>query len=350
MTRLLRIILLAAFGGLFVIAANAATSTPFDYKQRLDKTKNLVDELREYLGDNDVESERQTVDVILQAIPQTEKIEWQGGSIETENHWLKTNLDEFIRETDIEKRDAILTSVSERLAAISASVDELDKAIKAESTKDRDKQKLAEILAREEYQKPAAKEESLFQKWWREFWEWVQSLFPKPNITPTTGPNLAPLKLVLQVLVFVVVIGLVGFLLWRFVPYFSNRFGSRTKKEKGDRIILGETIGEHESSSDLFDEAELLARQGDLRGAIRKGYIAVLCELGDRKIIRLALHKTNRDYLRDVRRRERIYDGMSGLTNNFERNWYGLRKAEPADWEDFRSRYHATVAEAKAKA
>jgi hypothetical protein len=330
-----------------VIAVAAAT--PSDYKQRIDRVRRYVEEPQNNLRSGDGEYERRTAGLILEEVPQREKISWPGGSIETDNQWLKTALDDFLAEKDAGKRGAILSSISERLAAISDSVGELDSAVKAETTKDRDKQKLAEILAREEYQKPQAKEESIFQKWWREFWEWVQNRFPRPNIMPTTGPDLAPLKLVLQVLVFAVVIGLVGFLLWRFVPYFSNRFGGKAKKEKGDRVILGETIGENASPSDLFYEAELLARQGDLRGAIRKGYIAVLCELGDRKIVRLARHKTNRDYLRDVRKRERIYDEMSGLTNDFERNWYGLRQTEQSDWEDFRARYHATVTEARAK-
>lgn len=326
-------------------------ATPFNYKLRIDGVRPHIDELINDLGVSDsVEYEQQTIQSILKAIPQTEEIEWPGGNIETDNQWLKISLDEFRKETGLEKREAILISVSERLAAISVSVGELDKAIKADPTKDRDKQKLAEILSRQEYQKPEVQEKSLFQTWWDKFWEWIDSIFPKPNITPTTeGPNLTPLKLVLQVVVFAAVIGLVGFLLWRFVPYFSNRFSSRTRHEKRTLVILGETIGENESASDLFDEAELLAHQGDLRGAIRKGYIAVLCELGDRKIVRLASHKTNRDYLRDVRKRERIYDGMSGLTNNFERNWYGLREAETSDWEDFRTRYHATVAEAKVR-
>lgn len=339
--------LLYALCAVCVLAGSHIAATPSNYKLRIDGVRPHVDELAGNLDSGDTDYEHQTIESILKAIPQAEKIEWQGGSIETENQWLKTSLDEFAAETDTEKREAMLTAISERLAAISDSVGELENAINAEPTKDADKQKLADILAREEYQKPAADEESPFQRWWRQFSEWLQSLFPMPNLTPTTTPDLGPLKLVLQVLVFAAVIGLVGFLLWRFVPYFSNRFGRRTTKEKGERVILGETIGEDESGSDLFDQAELLARQGDLRGAIRKGYIAVLCELGDRRIVRLARHKTNRDYLRDVRKREQIYDGMYGLTDNFERNWYGLREAEPSDWEDFRARYHATVAEAK---
>ncbi|MFN0138905.1 MAG: DUF4129 domain-containing protein [Pyrinomonadaceae bacterium] len=345
-----KIILLLALGSVFAVVANATASTPFDYKERLDKSIGLVDELREYLSDEDRDSEVETVEVILEAIPPTEKIEWPGGSLEVDNQWLKSSLDEFEKESDIAARENLLTSVSERLAALSVSVGELDLATKAESTKDADKQRLAEILSRQEYQKPEAKEESLFQKWWREFWEWLRKQVPEPNISPGEGLNLAPLKLVLQIIVFAAVIGLVLFLLWRFVPYASTRFRLRARDEKGDRVILGETIGDDESATDIFAEAERLALDGDLRGAIRKGYIAVLCELGDRKIVRLARHKTNRDYLRDVRKRERIYDGMSGLTSNFERNWYGLREAQPSDWEEFRACYHATVAEVKGRA
>lgn len=350
MNGLREIILLLALGGVFAPVANAAASTPFDYKKRLDKAIELVDELRESVSDEDRDRDRQVVDVILQAIPATEKVDWPGGSLETDNEWLKSSLDEVEKGPDIDAREIRLISVSERLAALSASVGDLDRATKAESTKDADKQKLAEILSRQEYQKPEAKEESLFQKWWREFWEWLREQVPEPNLSPGQGLDLATLKLVLQVVVFAAVIGLVLFLVWRFVPYASTRLRLRSRDEKNDRVILGETIGDDESAADIFAEAERLARDGDLRGAIRKGYVAALCELGDRKIVRLARHKTNRDYLRDVRKRETVYDGMSGLTSNFERNWYGLREAEASDWEEFRALYHATVAEAKGRA
>jgi hypothetical protein len=80
-----------------------------------------------------------------------------------------------------------------------------------------------------------------------------------------------------------------------------------------------------------------------LRGAIRKGYIAFLCELSDRKIIGLSQHKTNRDYLRDVRKKDDLYENMSGLTNNYERHWYGFDAAEEKDWEEFKVRYKQAV-------
>ena len=145
------------------------------------------------------------------------------------------------------------------------------------------------------------------------------------------------LSFILQILLYGAIIGGLGFLIYRFAPYFANRFRKREKRKKKDRLILGERIAADESSENLFSEAERLALAGNLRGAIRKGYIALLCELSDRKIIGLSRHKTNRDYLRDVRKQHELFENMSGLTSNFERHWYGFDEAEAKDWEEFRS-------------
>jgi hypothetical protein len=101
--------------------------------------------------------------------------------------------------------------------------------------------------------------------------------------------------------------------------------------------VLGERLAPDESAADLINEAERLARAGDLRGAIRKAYIAVLCELGDRKLIRLAQHKTNRDYLLSVRDRAELFGTMRPLTQAFERHWYGFAPATDADWNEYRA-------------
>ena len=84
---------------------------------------------------------------------------------------------------------------------------------------------------------------------------------------------------------------------------------------------------------------------GDLgiRAAIRKAYIALLCELGDRKVISLAQHKTNRDYLSALRGRTRLHSTMRGLTNSFEQHWYGFVPAGENDWSDFRNGYQQAV-------
>ena len=97
------------------------------------------------------------------------------------------------------------------------------------------------------------------------------------------------------------------------------------------------------TAADLLAQAESLARNGDLRAAIRKAYIALLCELGDRKLISLAQHKTNRDYLNSVRDKGSLYSGMRKLTQSFELHWYGFVPAGETDWTEFRNGYRKIV-------
>jgi hypothetical protein len=330
------------------LAAALQAATLDNYKQRLDLAAAEIDSLMPDGESSESVYAVRTADRILRDIPTSEKVEWPGGTVETNNVWLSDAIASYRVEKDLAKRGEILKAIHERLLATSASVAELQTGVQSASTKDGDKQKLAEILRRPEYQPAAAPEESLFQRLWREFWDWIEHQMPRPNISPDVMSGLGSLRLVLQIVVFGAVAALLAFLIWRFLPYFSARFGRGNKDGLGDRVILGETIASDESAADIFAEAERLAREGDLRGAIRKGYIAALCELGDRRMVRLARFKTNRDYLRDVRSRANVHQGLATLTHTFERNWYGLNAARPEDWEAFREGYDRTMKEARA--
>ena len=326
-----------------VLAAGISAATLEDYRSQIEMTVVDIETLMDTAGPRDLIRERRALDAIRRAVPVSESIQWYGGSIETSNKWLHEGLDQYFAEPDATKRVAILTDLAERLKALVHSVDDLQKAAAGEVSKDQEKQKLGEILNRPEYQRAAPPQESLAQRWLREFQEWLDRVFPStPNI-PATSSGMGSLKVWLQVLVYALVAGLIGFLLYRFIPFFSRRFGGRDRTKRGDRVILGEHVASDTSAADLFADAEALAREGDLRGAIRKGYVALLCELNDRKVIGLARHKTNRDYLRDMRKRSDILPNVQDLTSNFERSWYGLREAEDSDWEDFRMRYRETV-------
>ncbi|HEX7955777.1 MAG TPA: DUF4129 domain-containing protein, partial [Pyrinomonadaceae bacterium] len=119
------------------------------------------------------------------------------------------------------------------------------------------------------------------------------------------------------------------------------------KVRREARVVLGERLEADQTAADLLEEAERLARAGELRGAIRKAYVALLCELGDRGVVRLAQHKTNRDYLTAVRRAAApgLYTEMLPLTFDFEVHWYGLRDASDSDWERFRERCRKVLKE-----
>lgn len=337
---IIAVVIFAASHSIFATALS-------DYHKRLDAARNDILTLHDLEGSQrgNTRLKNDSLDAIRTNIPPSEQVEWQGGDVAVDNQWLHDGLASYVNESDSQQRKAILWGIQERLSAISDKLDEIEKAAAAERSKDEDKQKLAEILRREEYQKPEANEESLFQKWWKALMKWLEDFFPQPS-APQQGFDLSSLQVVLQVLLYGAVAALIGFLLYRFLPLIGERLGYKTKTKKRDRVILGERIGEDESADDLFSEAESLALEGKLREAIRKGYIAVLCELNDRKLIGLARYKTNRDYLRDLRRRGSLFENMSGLTGTYERNWYGLRPSEQNDWEEFRESYKRTISSA----
>jgi len=313
-----------------------------------DFTEELIDYVSDVLdeGEKDVEYEREVLAELRKTLPVTEKVEWEGTSVETNNQWLEAKLKAFEEETkDWEKRRMILTEINERLSAIEKKIDQLEKPALSERSKDEEKRKLAEILRRPEYQKPEEKQESWFERLQKKVSDWFNEKFPRTNVPESASRGLSSLSFGLQMLLYALVLGFIAFLIYRFAPFFADRFRRRQKQEKEERIILGEKLAADEDAQTLFDEAEALARSGNLRGAIRKGYIALLCELSDRKIIGLAQHKTNRDYLRDVRKRGELYRNMNGLTTSFERHWYGFDDADEADWNEFKQTYQKTMSE-----
>lgn len=291
--------------------------------------------------------EREKIKQMRSLIPANDKIELQKGSFEVDNRWFHQKLNEYEREpVDSPVRRKVINELSDRLAALEEKLTELENQAAGTRTKDEDKQKLGEILKRAEYQKPAEKKESAIQKAIREFFAWLRGKTPEPNIGEKPVEDnryYRPLKPFLQFVVFLGAFGLIGFLLYRFAPVLFRNFREKEKREKETRVILGETLAADETPQNLFAEAENLARSGELRAAIRKGYIAFLCELSDRKVIGLARHKTNRDYLRDVRKRESLYREMSDLTVNFERHWYGFEATRHEDWEAFRKQYKEAI-------
>lgn len=341
-----RFLILILMFCVFSSAALAGSLT--EYKKKIHQTKETIyvvlyaDE--EKSEAEIIKNEQAAFSQLRANLPVSEKVEWKNESIEIDNGWILESLKAFENEKDSTKRWTILNGISERLAAIEKKLEELENAAAAiERTKDEDKQKLAEILRRAEYRQPEEKKENFIRQMWREFKEWLKKYFPDPQMGEPAPGIFESFSFVLQIIIYAVVIGIIGFLIYRFAPFLRQRFKGRVKKDKGSRVILGEELAADETSDNLFAEAEKLAREGNLRAAIRKGYIAFLCELSDRKVIGLAQHKTNRDYLRDVKNRTELHRDMKGLTGSFERHWYGLSSTDETDWEEFRRNYNQAV-------
>lgn len=208
---------------------------------------------------------------------------------------------------------------------------------RSQRDKDAEKAKLNEILHRDEYSKKPPQESAI-----ERFFNWLFKREPKKE-APREAKPVTPLVKIIQYLVIGIAFAAIAFVLWKLVPRFLRRERKAKKEKRKPRFILGERLEEDQTSADLLAEADKLARSGDIRGAIRKGYIALLCELGDRQTLSLSQYKTNRDYLRDVRTKIMLYAAMEQMTNSFERHWYGFQPTNENDWTNFRNYYQQAI-------
>ncbi|HKP71558.1 MAG TPA: DUF4129 domain-containing protein [Pyrinomonadaceae bacterium] len=322
----------------------ADASTLDDYRGRVLKATNAVEEFYWTVFEEETDArelaalESKTLRDVRDALPPTERVEWSGGAFDVDNKWLHDELDlyEKLPADKTGEREDALYRVSERLRSLVARLDEAANAPKAARDKEAEKGRLNAILRRPEYNEQAA-EDTALSRLWKSFRSFLRRLMPRSQ--PLSPGAAGAFSAVARVFVFALAAGVIIFVLWKYGASLLPRNRAKKKTETEARVVLGERLAPDQTAADLVAQAEALARAGDLRGAIRKAYIAVLFELGERKILRLAAHKTNRDYLSAVRAtRDALYADMQPLTNNYERHWYGFAPATDADWDDFRSR------------
>jgi len=317
-------------------AARVSAASLADYQRRVSEAVALIEQLR---SSEERSSPRDPSIVVRvrEVLPAKETVTLDSQPVLVDNSWLHSALQNY-EQTDTRRVEA-LTRIEERLRALKERIDEIQPA--NASDKDAAKGRLAEILRRPEYNEPVTAEGSALGRLWARFLRWFFSLFraTKP-IAPSNSRFLSGLA---QIVIVAACLGTIAFLIWKFAPRYLSERRNRKKKKREARIVLGERLEPDQTAADLLAQAEALAHHGDLRGAIRKAYIALLCELGDRKIVSLAQHKTNRDYLNSVRERGSLYTSMRKLTSSFELHWYGFRPPVENDWNEFRSGYQQII-------
>src|SRR6266446_3323243 len=312
--------------GVFVVlswVAGARAVTLDDYRHQVSRAHASIQELQAaYAAEYPSQREQfaaATIALVRAELPEQETVLLGRQTVAVDNTWLHKALDQLEKiKGDNARRTGVLAHIDERLRALGERLDEMQDG-KPGASKDDNKTRLAEILRRSEYNKQA-EEGSALNRLLNRFLRWLNGLFPRAK--PLRSGN--------------------GMALSRVAPrYLRNRRKKKNKREA--RIVLGERLEPDQTSADLLAQAESLARSGDLRAAIRKAYIALLCELGDRKVISLAHHKTNRDYLGAVRDRPSLFRSMRGLTNSFEIHWYGFVPPREDDWKEFRNGYQQAL-------
>jgi hypothetical protein len=322
---------------------SARATTLSDYQHRVSAAAALIEELRGAGKDESNPQPEQFITTNLTRVrhmlPAKETVLLDGQSLPVDNSWLHQELAAFEKTNHRAARVELLDRIAERLRAIDQRLDEMKRSQARATDKDADKGRLAEILRRPEYI-PTPAEAGIAERLLERFLRWLFKLFPR--LKPIQPGDSRWISIIAQIFVVGICVAAIALLIWRYGPRFMK--GWRKKKAKREaRIVLGERLEADQTAADLLAQADALARSGDLRAAIRKTYIALLCELGDRKLISLAQHKTNRDYLRSVQDKVSLYSSMRKLTTSFELHWYGLVPAAENDWNDFRNDYQRIV-------
>lgn len=316
-------------------------STISDYANRLNQAERITDEVME--EESPAPELVIRMNAIKRLLPASENVEFNGSVIEVDNTWLHKALDNVIENArgDIEQRHSMLSEISDRLANLQRSVKAAQET--PEPGLQDQRARLDNILARSEYQ-PEEKRESTLQSWIKRIKNFIISLLDKlfsaaPSRAPASGGG--SLVVVIRILVLLAVLAALIFGAIKLAQRLQTR--KKTEDEAETREVLGEEIAEDATAADLFAMASELARQGEYRKAIRRAYIALLCDLEQRGKVRLSRSKTNRDYLDAMRAEQRVYPTFSTMTSAFERVWYGQKRATEDEFKNFVELYQETV-------
>lgn len=324
---------------LFVFPISVAAIPLSEYQQNL---KNAITALEELYDVDEEDSEysakfKETIDGIRAGLPAQLQVEAGTETYTINNEALHDDLNNFEKSED--QAEAI-RQLLEKLSALEQRVTERASANSSGDSKGWAKSRMESILARPEYA-TGARGPNALTRLIQDILRWIQNLFPKRQ--PMDAGRAISVSRVVQIVIVVASVLLVAYVFSILLRRFKRTKRYKFPKKREARIVLGERLEPDETSTNLLSEAEALARRGELRAAIRKGYIALLVELGDRKIVSLAQHKTNRDYLRGLRDAPQLHSQMRGLTDSFERHWYGFVEANDNDWQQFRAGYLAAL-------
>lgn len=171
--------------------------------------------------------------------------------------------------------------------------------------------------------------------------EWFFDFFSgdgTPAATDSAWDWQAILKVMVAVLLAVAVILAVAFavrkLRRRNRPLDASALPANDRPDLEDEATGAEALPE----SGWLEMARAAAARGEWRVALRAVFLAMLAHMGDRQLVVLARHKTNRDYERELQ--SRVGEDMETLQvlrrnrRLFEASWYGTR---PSDHRIFES-------------
>jgi len=165
------------------------------------------------------------------------------------------------------------------------------------------------------------------------FFRWMKNLFNPPKVPNVSGPSVDWFGLSKAMLVLLG-IGLAGVLAWFIIRSVRQR--KKIVVAEAAAPIVPDLRSEDVVADQLPEDGWLVlardhAGRGEFSLALRAAWLAGLAHLGQRELIRIARHKSNRDYERELRRRARdrasLLDAFDDNMLSVERAWYGRHEA-----------------------
>ncbi len=173
------------------------------------------------------------------------------------------------------------------------------------------------------------------------FVRWMRDLISPPSLPTPSGPAIDWVGLSKAVLV-ILGAALVAVLTWLLVRTLRQR--RKLVVAAAAAPIVPDLRSEDVVADQLPEDGWLVlarehAARGELALALRAAWLASLAHLGQRELIRIARHKSNRDYERELRRRARdrtpLLDAFDDNLLSVERAWYGRHEVSADSYARF---------------
>ena len=322
-----------------LLAAEAtAANRLLNYENRVVRAAEQIERIK---TDRDY-AEEGILYIKTQLLPRSERIEFDGREVAVDNTWLYAVLDSYAAEKDPQQRVAKLNEAGGRLRAL----DEHLRRVEALEASDADsaREKIREILSRPAYQPEQETAVGAFvKKWLRrvrgvmgEIYSALTRLLEKLFGASAQGGLISKL-----LVIAVLAAALMALVL------LARRIRVPKAKRKKTRLVLGEEIAADGTSRELAQAGLAAARAGDFRTAVRKLYVSLLYEMGERNLIELDDSATNHEYLKRVSRFTSLAGPMSYLTDRFDYVWYGMFPSSEEDFAAYLARYEEAMERAR---
>lgn len=200
------------------------------------------------------------------------------------------------------------------------------------------------ILADPTYKDAGLKEDSnwfstAFQSLVERFFEWLASLFDRPDVQfQPTGLPAGLSQAVMTTVIWILAIALLSFLVYFLVKVRrgkqATRGGGLLDDDEPDR-----------TADEWLERADGFAAEGKYREAVRCLYLAALMRFDDARVATFRRHETNWEHLRRIEGSSRLPQGVEfrSPTKHFDEIWYGEKTRGMADVEMFREIYKSLL-------